>query len=140
MRNAAFFDTNVLVYMYDRQSPRKQQIAREVYREHFHARTIVLSTQILQEFFVTLTKKIPGTPLELARSLTSDFAQLNVVAVQPRDVLDAIDLQARHKLSFWDSLVLTTARVAHASVLFTEDLIHGRVYEGVRVQNPFLVH
>jgi predicted nucleic acid-binding protein len=133
----AFFDTNVLIYTRDRSDPRKQQIAESIYRNHLAGRNIYISTQILQEFYVTLSRKISGVSLDDAYALTFELSQLHVVTIGPRDVLDAIASQ-RYQLSFWDSMVLTTAQKAGATLLYSEDFNHGQQFGTVRIENPFI--
>src|SRR6185312_3420323 len=140
MSDRAFFDTNVLVYAHVLNEPRKQKIAERLYRQHAAGKTISLSTQVLQEFFVTLAKKVSGVSLEQASALTEDLAKLHVVAIQPADVLEAIGAHQGYRLSFWDSLVLTSALKARANVLYTEDLSHGQVFGSLRIENPFRSH
>ncbi|MGH9612568.1 MAG: PIN domain-containing protein [Bryobacteraceae bacterium] len=140
MSDSAFFDTNVLVYAHVLNEPRKQKVAEQLYRRHAAGKNISLSTQVLQEFFVTLTKKVAGVSLEEALALTEDLAKLHVVTIQPVDILEAIGVQKRYRISFWDGLILTSAIKAQAGVLYTEDLSHGQIFGGLRVENPFLLH
>jgi len=133
-----FFDTNVLVYVHDQRSPYKREVARRLYSAHLYGGSIALSTQVLQEFFVTVTQKAQQIPVREARSLVSHLAGLNVVRIEPEHVLSAIDLHARYRLSFWDSLIIVAAKSAGAQAVLSEDLGHGQIYDGVRVENPFL--
>lgn len=134
-----FVDTNVLVYAFDRTDPRKQAIAAEHLERLWTERTGVLSTQILQEFYsvATARMKLAMTPAE-AREVAELYAEWPVTVIEPRDILNASGLHERHKLSFWDALVLQAAIVAGADRLLTEDLQDGLEVQGVRVQNPFL--
>jgi predicted nucleic acid-binding protein len=93
---------------------------------------------VLQELFVTLTKKTapPLSPAE-ARAVVSDMATWQVVVPAAADVVDAIDAAARWQISFWDAMLLTTARKAQAETLWSEDLNDGQDYDGVVVRNPF---
>ena len=138
MIEAAFFDTNVLVYLYDARAPDKQRMARELVGRYFSERKAAVSTQVLQEFFVTVTQKAARLPLRQAKALVGDYMQLNVITIAPVHILDAIDLQEHFGISFWDALIVAAAKAAGARILFSEDLSHGQAYEGVRVQNPFL--
>jgi predicted nucleic acid-binding protein len=133
-----FFDTNVLVYIHDGSIPEKQQVARKLFLSHASARQAVLSTQVLQEFFVTITAKGGRLPASAAGRLIADYARLNLVTIRSRHILDAIDIHLRFPISFWDGLIVAAAKAAEASVLLTEDLSHGQIYDGVRVANPFL--
>jgi predicted nucleic acid-binding protein len=98
---------------------------------------IVLSTQILQELFVAATRKL-GVSATVARALVEDYSKLDVVMVRPEIVLAAIDLHRVGAISFWDALVVKCASVAGCGRLLTEDLQHGQLIDGVRIENPFL--
>lgn len=138
MSQVAFFDTNVLIYMHDSRVPHKQETARRLFRRHFYARTFVISTQVLQEFYVTVSKEVFNITSGRAKEITMRYAELDVLAIQPAHILEAVDLHVRRKLSFWDSLIVVAARAAGASTLYSEDLGHGQIYDGVRVENPFV--
>ena len=134
----AFFDTNVLVYMHDPRAAYKRDVALHLFRRHLYAETLVISTQVLQEFYLTVSRKLENIKSGQARAITAEYARLNVLTISPQHVLQAIDLRSRHQLSFWDGLILVGAKAAGASLLLSEDLAHGRVYDGVRVENPFV--
>jgi predicted nucleic acid-binding protein len=97
----------------------------------------VVSTQVLQEYFVAATTKLGLSPA-VARENVERFARLDVVLVRPELILGAIDLHQLNKVSFWDALVVRCASATSCSVLLSEDLNHGQVIDGVRVENPFL--
>jgi predicted nucleic acid-binding protein len=137
MTDRVFFDTNILVYFHDTREPDKQRVAEQLLRTHLADRRLVLSTQVLQEFFVTVTQKLRAVPAAQAKALISDYSKTHVVTVNPGHILDAIDLQERYQLSFWDGLILAAAKSAGAAVLCSEDFAHGEAYDGVRVENPF---
>ncbi len=137
MIETAFFDTNILVYLHDQRLPRKQAIARELFHLYFSERKGILSTQVIQEFFVSITRKAARLPIQEAKRLVADYLQLHVVTVHPLHILDAIDIQARLQLAFWDALIVAAAKSAGASVLFSEDFSHGHTYDGVQVTDPF---
>ncbi len=138
MIDRTFVDTNVLVYLFDADAPEKQARARDVLREDGGDRFLVLSTQVLQEFYVTVTRKL-GTPLapEVALRATRRFAQLHVIQIDPQLVFDAITLSQRHTVSMWDGLILQAALEGGCSRLLTEDLHDGWDLGGLRVENPF---
>ncbi len=133
-----FFDTNVLVCIFDSSAPNKQTRALQVLEEAIEAGLAVLSTQVLQEFFVTVTRKLP-VPLtnEQARRAVHDFAKLPVVQVDPEIILNAIETMQRYRLSFWDSLIIQAALRGGATVIYSEDLQPGQTIETIRVENPF---
>jgi len=132
----SFFDTNLLVYTDDLDSPLKAERALTLLREHGIAGTGALSTQVLQEYFVTTTRKL-GTAAEHARRKVELFAQLNLVPIGLDNILGAIDLHRLHQLSFWDALIVESALRARCAVLYTEDLPHGQRINGIEVVNPF---
>jgi predicted nucleic acid-binding protein len=134
----AFFDTNLLVYLFDSASPEKQGRAREVFSERAQRDEVLLSTQVLQEFYVTVTRKL-AAPLSAdeAERLVRDFAVFPVVSTDAPLVVAAIALSRRHRLSLWDAMIVVAARAGGATELLTEDLQHGQVLEGVRIVNPF---
>lgn len=136
MAERRFFDTNVLVYAHAADEPQKRKTARKLLAAHLGDQTAVLSTQVLQEYFVAATRI--GLPADLAQQQVATYAQANVVQVTTELILAAIDLHRLQKLSFWDALIVRSARAGGCSVLVSEDLQHGQSYDGVRVENPFI--
>jgi predicted nucleic acid-binding protein len=132
----SFFDTNVLVYTDDRGAPAKQRRALGLLAEHRRASTGVVSLQVLQEYFVTVTRKL-HVDAEVARRKVELFSELDVVTPDIEDVLAAIDLHRLHRISFWDALVLRAAKQGGCAILYSEDMQHQRAVEGIRVVNPF---
>lgn len=134
-----FLDTNVLVYAYDITAGRKHEISRNLVTDLWKSGTGAVSTQVLQEFFVTVTRKIPKpVSLSAAREIVADLLKWSVFHISGESILDAIDLQARHRISFWDAMILSSAISLGADVVFSEDLHHGMKVAGITVQNPFL--
>ena len=131
----SFFDTNVLIYADDRSAPTKQRRALELVAEHRRGGTGVVSMQVLQEYFVTATRKL-GLDAKVARRKVELLAEFDVAAPDVADILAAIDLHRLHGFSFWDSLVLRSAKQSGCKVLLTEDL-QVREVDGVRIVNPF---
>jgi predicted nucleic acid-binding protein len=99
----------------------------------------ILSTQVLQEFYVNVRRKAqqPIT-VEQARALVFDYLAWNPVVNDGADLLAAIDLEKRYQLSFWDSLIVAAARKSGASIIYSEDFNHGQQFGPVEVRNPFL--
>jgi predicted nucleic acid-binding protein len=95
-----------------------------------------VSTQVLQEYFVAVTRKL-AVDVAVARRKVELFARYHVVVIDLDDILSAIDLHRLHQLSFWDALVVRAARQGGCSVLYSEDLQHGRSIDGLTVLNPF---
>jgi predicted nucleic acid-binding protein len=132
-----FLDTNVLVYADDLDAGPKNTIALNLLSEAITKRVGVISTQVLQEFFVTATKKLK-VPAEIAKRKVELLASMDVVRVDEKLILQAIDLHRLESFSFWDALVVRSAINAGVTRLLTEDLQHGRVIDGVRIHNPFV--
>lgn len=131
-----FFDSNILLYAEDDSAPAKRDVAQALLREALRTGTGVLSTQVLQEYFVNATRKLGVSPA-LAQERTRLYRRMDVVIVRPELIDAAIDLHRLEPVSFWDALILRAAADARCSVLYTEDLQHGRVFDGVRVVDPF---
>ena len=136
MSGRFFLDTNILIYADDLDAGSKRDVAREVLREAFVSGNGVLSTQVLQEFFVIATRKL-GVDAEIARRKVELAAKLDVVRIDAEEVLAAIDLHRLHSFSFWDALIVRCAATAGCARLLTEDLQDGRVIAGVQIENPF---
>ncbi len=136
MSELAFFDTNVLVYCDDAAAPDKQNAAISVFQEHQRLNTAVLSLQVLQEYFVTVTRKL-GLAADLAQRKVELLSHCRLVYFTAKDVIAAIELHRLNRLSFWDAMIVHAARVAGCAVLYSEDLHDGSVIGGVRVINPF---
>ncbi len=138
--SAEFCDTNVLVYGYDTTAGEKHERARDLIERFWREEAGAISIQVLQELFVTLTRKV-AAPLDLstAREIVADLTTWHVVAPTAGDVLEAIDAAERWHLSFWDAMIVTAAQRAGAAVLWSEDLQHGQTFEGLTIRNPLLV-
>lgn len=135
MADRVFFDTNILVYAQTGGEPRKRKIARKLLSARLADQTAVISTQVLQEYFVAATRL--GVSAELAHRQVATYAEANVVQVNVELILAAIELHRLHKISFWDALIVRAARTGGCSVLLSEDLKDGQDYDGLRVENPF---
>ena len=134
----AFVDTNVLVYAHDVTAGSKHERAIQLVSELWENRTGCLSTQVLEEFYVTVTRKV-AHPLdaETAMQIVEELAHWRVHAPRAADVIEAIHIHRQYGLSLWDALVVWSAVCQGCEVLWSEDLNAGQVYAGVRVQNPF---
>jgi predicted nucleic acid-binding protein len=133
-----FVDTNVLVYAHDVTAGDKHSRAKRLIADLWTEGTGCLSVQVLQEFYVTVTRKVQQ-PLDLivARQLVEDLGQWLVHSPTIADILEAIQLHQSAKLSFWDAMVLTSAQKLNCTVLWSEDLNEGQIIGGVSVKNPF---
>jgi predicted nucleic acid-binding protein len=132
-----FLDTNVLVYADDLDAGEKRKIAREILRDSLSSQTGVVSTQVLQEFFVNATRKLSVDPA-IARRKVELLSNLDLVLVRLDLILGAINLHRLHQISFRDALILKCASTAGCTRLISEDMHHGEVLDGVRIENPFL--
>ena len=131
-----FFDTNVLFYMHSTADPEKQARAQELFDHHLRLGSIVLSTQVVQEFYVTGSRKLAFSRQYLKEAI-GKFLALPLVLLGPPHIVRAIEIEERYQISFWDALILAAAESGGAEVLFTEDLNHGQQYGPVLVRNPF---
>lgn len=136
MAERVFIDTNVLLYADDLDAGEKREKAQEILYQVYVNGSGVISTQVLQEFFVGATRKL-DVPADIARRKVELLARLDVVSIQPSLILEAIDLHRLHSLSFWDALILRAAAASGCQRLLTEDLQSGRTIAGVRIENPF---
>jgi len=132
----SFLDTNILVYTDDKAAPAKQRIALGLVAKHRREGTGVVSLQVLQEYFVTITRKLHVDP-QIARRKVELLSEFDVAALEVSDILAAIDLHRLHGLSFWDALILRSAKQTGCSVLLSEDMQSAREIDGVRIVNPF---
>jgi predicted nucleic acid-binding protein len=139
MSGKAFVDTNILVYAYDRLAGLRHERALRLVEQLWEAGNGVLSTQVLQELCVTLQRKVGNPPsIERIREVVHNYLSWQVVVNTPESVLRALDIEERHKVSFWDALILQAAESAGADVVYSEDLSEGQRYGDVRVVNPLL--
>lgn len=136
----AFVDTNILVYLYDSSSAEKQRKAMQLINDLADARAGVISSQVLDEFFLTVTQKIPLplTPREASRRINSFLNSWRVVGVTPHMVREAARGVVEHKMSIWDAQIWATAKLTQIPVILSEDFVSGRTLEGVQFINPFL--
>lgn len=132
----SFFDTNVLIYADDKATPAKQRKALDLVAEHRRSRTGVVSLQVLQEYFVAVTRNL-RVDAAVARRKVELLAEFDVAVPELADILAAIDLHRLHGFSFWDALILRSAKQAGCSVLLSEDMQPAREIDGVRIVNPF---
>ena len=119
----AFVDTNVLVYAHDTSAGAKRSAAAVLVAELWESGHGCVSIQVLQELFVTLTRRLPR-PLDAhpAKDAVEGFARWTVHAPGAEDVLAAIDLHERHRMSFWDAMIVRSAAALGCETLLSEDL------------------
>lgn len=137
MSDRYFVDTNILMYAHDASTSAKHARASALIAELWRDRSGVVSTQVLQELAVNLRRKA-GRPLDAkaTREIIADYLTWHVVVNSGDSILEALDLEARYQVSFWDALILQAAQSSGAEVLYSEDLSHGQAYGSVRVVNP----
>lgn len=133
-----FVDTNVFVYLRDSRDPKKQARCAEWMGYLWDSRTGRVSSQVLQEYYVTVTGKLrPGLPLEEARDDVSALRSWVPRAVDVDLIEGTWEIQDRWGFSFWDSLIVAAAKAQDCEILLTEDLSHGQSLDGLRIVNPF---
>ena len=131
-----FLDTNVLVYAQDEDAPDKRQRSRALIAAVVAAGSGVISTQVLQEFYVTATRKM-GVPPLAAKSVVQSFRLFEVVQLSPDLIEQAIERSVLSQLSFWDALIVAASVASGCTTIFSEDLNAGQVIDGVKITNPF---
>lgn len=138
MTAKTFVDTNILVYAHDVDQGRKHQRARDILIELMQDRSGALSPQVLQEFYVTVTRKI-AKPLQRreARAIVEDYS-VWCIDTTAAEIAAAFRIEDQAKISFWDALIVASAVKAGATVLLSEDLSSGQKIAGLRIQNPFV--
>lgn len=137
-RALSFVDTNVLVYAFEKSSTPKKRVAQRLMNELMDEDGLRVSTQVLQELFVTLTRKVKQCcSIEEALAVLEDLTAWPLMVVDFAAIRAAVGLADQAKLSFWDALVVVAAARSGAAVLYSEDLNDGQEILGVRIRNPF---
>jgi predicted nucleic acid-binding protein len=135
-----FLDTNIFVYSFEVNSPRKLEIARSLLREASHHGCGVISYQVIQEFFNVAFRRFPS-PMsqdDAFMYFNNIFRPILAVSFSPALLFRAIRIRDERKVSWYDSLIFAAAADTECEVLYSEDFQHGAVIEGVRIENPFL--
>lgn len=134
-----FVDTNILVYAYDLDAGAKRMIAKQLLRELWQAEKAVLSPQVLQEFYVTVTRKL-SKPMarQDARDIVRTYQAWSLYSPTAADVIAASQLEENHQLSFWDALIVIAAQVSGTTQLLSEDMQDGQRFGRVTITNPFI--
>jgi predicted nucleic acid-binding protein len=138
MSDKAFFDTNILVYAFDQSEPEKGEIARKLIYDYGCQGNLILSTQVLQEFYVATTrmgKKMLS--LEDAEEIVNDFAEYPLIQIDRVIISRAMKRHQSKNFSFWDSLIVEAALESGATTLFSEDMHNGLVIGSLTICNPF---
>lgn len=134
-----FVDTNILIYAHDIDAGDRHWRAKELVKALWDSGEGMLSTQVLSEFYVNVTQKIPS-PMDpaRARAVLESYLSWNVQTLGPDSVLIASEVQQRYRISYWDALIVHAASKGGASMLYSEDFNPGQVMEGVEIVNPLL--
>jgi predicted nucleic acid-binding protein len=137
MSGKTFVDTNVLIYAHDVDAPTKHDIAKAVLQRLWNERSGVLSTQVLQEFYVNVTRKIPY-PLskDLARHVVHTYA-IWCAETTPSEISTAFRIEDESGIGFWDALIVSSAAKCGAVRILSDDLNAGQRIAGILVENPF---
>ena len=136
MKERSFIDSNILVYTDDAAFPEKQEIAMALLETGWNSGNIILSTQVLQEYFSAVTRKL-AVSAETAQRKIELLGCLDIVSIQHQDILRAIEIHRLNKFSFWDSLIIRMAQKTSCNILYSEDMQHGQKVGDVKIVNPF---
>ena len=138
MNAKIFIDTNILVYAFDSNEKDKQEIAQNLLADEGSTGEITLSTQVLQEFFVTVTRKLKE-PLSIddASKTIQLFSVYPIIQITPKLILKAIERHQYESFSFWDALIVEAALLSGAQILFSEDMQDERQIGKLKISNPF---
>lgn len=136
-RALQFADTNLLIYAYDVNAGNKHHLARTRVDSLWASRNGCISIQVLQEFYVVGSRVLPVDTKEDLRARIASLSEWHVHAPKATDIVEAIDLHRRYRISFWDAMIVHSARALGCSILWSEDLNHGQVFGDVTVRNPF---
>ena len=137
MKTKVFVDTNILIYLQEGLDKPKHEIAVSLFEKLADENVIVLSTQVLQEFYVAMTKKLGHDPVTI-KQLLQLFERFEIMIIQVSTVQEAIDISILNKLSYWDSLIVASALESKCKTIYTEDLNHSQDIKGVKIVNPFI--
>jgi predicted nucleic acid-binding protein len=133
----AFVDTNILVYAHTKSAGSKRERARRLVEDLWTSGRGVLSTQVLQELCFNLQRKLhPPLSADEVRHLIQDYLSWEIVANDGSSVIQALEIEQRYRISFWDALIIQAADFCGAAVIYSEDLAHGQKYGSIEVVNP----
>jgi predicted nucleic acid-binding protein len=138
MSAKCFVDTNILFYAQDKSAGLKHERAAKIVADLWQSATGVLSTQVLQEFCVAVRRVDRNRAIEDLRQWVERYSEWETIVHTSESIRDALNLESRYQVSFWDALIIRAAQVSRAEVLYTEDLNDGQVFGSVRVVNPLI--
>lgn len=137
MSDKTFVDTNILIYAHDVDAKAKHDVAKGVLRELWSQRTGVLSMQVLQEFYVNVTRKIASPlPKDVARAVVNSYS-IWCIDATPAEIAAAFRIEDESRIGFWDALIVASALKCGATRILSEDLNAQQTISGVQIQNPF---
>jgi predicted nucleic acid-binding protein len=137
MNDRTFVDTNILIYAHDVDAGAKHDVAKSVLRELWNRRTGVLSMQVLQEFYVNVTRKIVSPlPKDVARAVVNSYS-IWCIDATPAEIAAAFRVEDESRIGFWDALIVASALKCGATRILSEDLNAQQKISGVQIQNPF---
>lgn len=136
MSDKAFIDTNILVYTVDGRFPEKRKMALDLITHLQANKNLVISTQVLQEFYNVTTHKLKLDPVEMQNTVTN-LSKLPVVLTDISLIQQGIKVSIHHKLRLWDALMIVAGYRADCKIMYSEDLTHGQVIQGIHILNPF---
>ncbi|MEZ4773271.1 MAG: PIN domain-containing protein [Bacteroidia bacterium] len=137
MTEKVFLDTNFLIYCFSSDEPDKQKKCLDILIKEKAKKSFVLSTQVLNEFAAVMIKKYQVSALAV-KEIIQDFSEFETVKIDIPQISDAIDIHILNQLSFWDSLIISAAKSANCTTIYTEDLQHNQKIGNVRISNPFI--
>ncbi len=140
MTGKTFIDTSVLIHAHDVDAKAKHETAKAVLRELWSERTGVLSLQVLEEFYISVTQKI-ASPLhrDLARSVVNSYS-IWCMETTSEEIFAALQIEDESRIGFWDALIVSSAVKSGADRILSEDLNAGQWMAGIRIENPFQEH
>jgi predicted nucleic acid-binding protein len=135
MSGKTFIDTNIFIYSLDSRDGRKQEIARKVLRSVENG---VISTQVMQEFYAVMTRKLNVAPLE-ARKIVQTMERFEIVPTSPKLIYEAINVHILEQIQFWDAMIIVGGNFTNCTQLLSEDFNTGQIISGIEIINPFLL-
>jgi predicted nucleic acid-binding protein len=137
MSDKIFIDTNIFIYSLDKHDSEKRHKARSILNHILKKYSGVISTQVMQEFYVAATKKMHGDPITI-KGILNQLLNFEVVSISPELIFSTIDCSILNRISFWDALIIIAAASSKCKEIWTEDLSHDQIIQGIRINNPFL--
>ena len=135
-RARVFVDTNILFYSLDLDAGEKHARAVDALAMLWSYHSGIISTQVISELILNIQKKL-GLDSERIERVVEPYLTWHVVVIDPHDPLEAVRTAAKNRISFWDAMIVAAAHEGHAKVIYTEDLNHGQIIEGIQITSPF---